>query len=193
MRKRLSRKGNSIQNLLGIQSFSEYGLQTERGELLFFHVAPINIAVLSPEIIEDKIEKLRMVLTALPGIEISCTDSSECFDDNKAYLRNRQDTEREAKVQSLIKQDMDFLDGIQWEMATARQFVFIAHCKGKTPQQVFQEVNAIEKAIASQGFESRRMRKQDIKRYLALYFDASMYAEHLPDIDGAQYCIPVRE
>ena len=31
------------------------------------------------------------------------------------------------------------------------------------------------------------MKKPEIKRFLALYFEASQYGEALPDIDGAQY------
>ena len=31
------------------------------------------------------------------------------------------------------------------------------------------------------------MKKDEIKRFLALYFDASMLGEHMPDYDGSQY------
>ena len=31
------------------------------------------------------------------------------------------------------------------------------------------------------------MRKQDIKRFLALYFESSMAGEQMPDYDGEQY------
>ena len=31
------------------------------------------------------------------------------------------------------------------------------------------------------------MRKTDIKRFLALYFDASINGEQMPDADGEQY------
>lgn len=47
--------------------------------------------------------------------------------------------------------------------------------------------NRVEKVISEQGFEVRRMRKEDIKRFLALYFDASLNGEQMPDIDGEQF------
>jgi len=53
--------------------------------------------------------------------------------------------------------------------------------------QVFQAVNRIEKVISEQGFEVRRMRKSDIKRFLAIYFDASMNGDQMPDTDGGQF------
>ena len=90
-------------------------------------------------------------------------------------------------VRMLLKQDMDFLDHIQVEMATARQFLFIGRCKGMKPGQVFDTANRIEKVISEQGFEVRRMKKEDIKRFLALYFDASMNGEQMPDVDGEQF------
>ena len=62
-----------------------------------------------------------MVLSAVPDIEVTCTDSCECFDDNKTYLQARLEEETNPKVRKIIKKDIDFLDDIQTEMATARQ------------------------------------------------------------------------
>ena len=182
------KKGRSVQDLIGIKTFTRYGLMTNRGELLFYLVAPTNISVLSHANIEIKIYHLMMVLSAIPDLEITCTDSSECFDDNKAYLTDRLKAEQNPKVRKIIKKDIDFLDNIQMEMATARQFMFIARLKNQKDKQSFDAANRIEKVISEQGFEVRRMRKADIKRFLALYFEASMNGEQMPDIDGEQFC-----
>ena len=181
------RKGHSVQDLMGVKTFTKYGLATNKGELLFYQVAPTNISVLSHINIEIKIRHLMMVLSSIPDIEIACTDSSECFDDNKAYLHDRTDEESNPKVRKLIKKDIEFLDQIQMEMATARQFLFIARCKKMKPSQVFRTANSIEQTITEQGFETHRMKKDEIKRFLALYFDASMNGEHMPDVDGEQF------
>ena len=181
------RKGHSVQDLMGVKTFTKYGLATNKGELLFYQVAPTNISVLSHINIEIKIRHLMMVLSSIPDIEITCTDSSECFDDNKAYLHDRTDDETNPKVRKLIKKDIEFLDQIQMEMATARQFLFIARCKKMKPSQVFRTANSIEQTITEQGFETHRLKKDEIKRFLALYFDASMNGEHMPDVDGEQF------
>lgn len=181
------RKGNSVQDLIGVKTFTKYGLATNKGELLFYQVAPTNISVLSHINIEIKIRHLMMVLSSIPDIEITCTDSSECFDDNKAYLHDRVDVETNPKVRKLIKKDIEFLDQIQMEMATARQFLFIARCKKLKPAQVFRLANSIEQTITEQGFETHRLKKEEIKRFLALYFDASMNGEQMPDVDGEQF------
>ena len=181
------KKGRSVQDLVGIKTFTRYGLMTNKGELLFYLVAPTNISVLSRTNIEIKIRHLMMVLSAIPDLEITCTDSSECFDDNKAYLTDRLKAEQNPKVRKIIKKDIDFLDNIQVEMATARQFMFIARLKNQKDKQSFDSANRIEKVISEQGFEVRRMRKAEIKRFLALYFEASMNGEQMPDIDGEQF------
>ena len=181
------KKGQSVQDMMGIRTFTKYGLRTEKGDLLFYMVSPTNISVLSYANIEIKIRHLMMVLSSLPDIEITCTDSSECFDDNKAYLHSRLENEQNPKVRKLIRQDIGFLDNVQVEMATARQFLFTVRVKGKKQKQVFEQANRVEKIISEQGFEVRRMRKEEIKRFLAIYFEASMNGEQMPDGDGEQF------
>ena len=77
-----SKRNRSVQQMLGIQTFTKYGLLTDGGELLFYRVAPTNISVLSAANIDIKIQHLKTLLSTIPDIEIVCTDSCECFDDN---------------------------------------------------------------------------------------------------------------
>ena len=184
---KIKRKGQSVQELMGIKSFTEYGLATNRGELLFFSVAPTNISVLSQTSVGNKIHHLMMVLSTIPDLEIVCTDASECFDDNKQYLKQLKEQEKSKNVRGIIAKDAEFLDHIQTETAIARQFMMIGRCKIKKPEQIFQMTNTIAKTISEQGFEVRRMKKDDIKRFLALYFNASINGEQMPDQDGEQY------
>lgn len=187
VKEKRQKKGRSTQDLIGIKTFTKYGLETNKGELLFYLVSPTNISVLSSVNIEIKIRHLMMVLSAIPNIEIVCTDSCECFDDNKHYLQTRLVEEQNPKVRKIIKKDVEMLDHVQAEMATARQFLFILRCKGLKPEQVFQAANRSEKIISEQGFEVQRMKKADIKRFLAIYFGASMSGDQMPDTDGEQF------
>ena len=41
--------------------------------------------------------------------------------------------------------------------------------------------------LREEGFDFRHLKKPDIKRMLAIYFDASLYGEQMPDVDGAQF------
>lgn len=177
----------SVQDLIGAKSFTRYGILTAWGEMVMYQVAPTNISVLSPANIEAKIHSLAVLISTVPNLGIICSDSSECFDANKSYLQARLETETNPCVRILLEKDIEFLDSIQVEMATARQFFFVARFKNLKPSQVFSESTQIEKSIAAQGFEVKRMRKPDIKRFLALYFDAYMNGELMPDYDGEPY------
>lgn len=181
------RKGRSAQQLLGIQTFTKYGLLTDNGELLFYRVAPTNISVLSAANIEIKIRHLQMLLSAIPDLEIICTDSCECFDDNKAYLHRRAMAESNPEVRGLLLKDKEMLTSMQAEMSNARQFVLVKRCKGMKPEQVFVAMNRVLKSVSEQGFEAQRMDKADIKRLIAIYFGASMDGDLMPDTDGGQF------
>lgn len=161
MKQQKKKKGRSVQDLLGIRTFTKYGLSTNKGELLFYLVSPTNISVLSHTNIEIKIRHLMMLLSALPDIEIVCTDSSECFDDNKAYLVERLEIEENAKVRKLIKKDIEFLDTIQVEMATARQFSLLQGSKDRKKNRPSKPQTALRaklpaKALRCIGLKSRR-------------------------------------
>lgn len=186
-KKRKGRRGKSVQEMMGITSFTRYGLETDRGELLFFQVAPTNISVLSSANIEAKINRLKMLLSVVPDMEIVCADSCERFDDNKSYLSKRAREESSTQIKSLLLLDRDMLTDLQAEMSTARQFVLVKRYYGLKSSVVFHEANEIQKKIAEAGFEVRRMKKPDIKRFLAIYFGASMDGDQMPDVDGGQY------
>ena len=179
------KKGNSTRALLGLEGFSNYGIQTASGELAVFLVQPTNISVLSHTNVEIKIRHLLMVLSAHPGLEISCLDSCERFDDNKRFIKRRLREEENPAVRGVLEQEIGYLESKPIEMSTARQFLFVLRfTKGEKPEQVFQAINLTEKTITEQGFEVRRMDKDDIKRVLGLYFGTSMTGEAVEDVDG---------
>ena len=176
-KKRKKKNVTAVQTLIGIKGFTEYGLSTAGGELLFFVISPTNISVLSSD----------LALSAAPDMEIVCVDSAERFDDNKAYLQERINNETNPQIKTLLEKDAAFLDEIQAELTTARQFIFIARCKGLKPSQVVSYANTVSKVLSEQGFDVHRMKKPMIKRLIALYFDASLTGESIPDYDGEQY------
>ena len=187
MKKTKKGKRNSVQELLGIQRFTRYGLLTDLGELVFFRVAPTNISVLSRMNIENKISHLKDLLTVEPDTEIICTDSCECFDDNREYLQRRVMEETNPKVRQLLEQDRKMLTQMQAEMANAREFFFVKRYTGMKPSMVFASINDVLKRITERGFEVQHMKKADIKRMLAIYLGSSMDGDNLPDIDGRQF------
>ena len=185
--KRKKRGKKSVQNLLGLQGFTAYGLQTTGGELVFFAIQPTNISVLSHANVEIKIQNLLMVLRSLPHLEaVCCLDSAQRFDDNQQFMESRIRQEDNPKVREALEQDREFLDSIQLEMSTARQFVLGLRFKNEKDSAIFSRINDAQKALHDEGFEAWRMGKPEIKRMLALYFESSMTGDQIPDVEGME-------
>lgn len=180
------KKGNtSTQTLLGVKHFSRNGVQTAgHGELAYFLVTPTNISVLSRVSIEQKIRHLTQLLSAQPDIEILCMDARENFDDNKVYLDVRREDETNPAIRELLEKDKRFLDDIQLEMSTAREFMFIVRLRNESEEQSFAGLNRIEQLINEQGFGCRRADRDDVKRVLSRYFGLTTEEKQLDDTDG---------
>ena len=180
------KKGNiSTQELLGVKSFSRNGIQTDgHGELVYFMITPTNISVLSRVSIGQKVHHLMQLLSAQPDIEIVCTDARENFDDNKLYLDDRAENEQNKKVRDLLLRDKAFLDDIQLQMSTAREFLFVIRLRNESDEQSFANLNRIEKLINEQGFDCKRAERDDVKRILARYFGVGQTDASIDDTDG---------
>ena len=180
------KKGNiSTQELLGVKSFSRNGIQTDgHGELVYFMITPTNISVLSRVSIGQKVHHLMQLLSAQPDIEIVCTDARENFDDNKLYLYDRAENEPNKKVRDLLLRDKAFLDDIQLQMSTAREFLFVVRLRNESDEQSFANLNRIEKLINEQGFDCKRAERDDVKRILARYFSVGQTDASIDDTDG---------
>jgi hypothetical protein len=178
------RNRNSAQELFGIKGFTDFGLDTAGGELVFFQVAPANLSVLSPERVAAKTQDLLQLLSAVPELEILVTDSCESFDQNRLFLKRKREEESNPKVRDILEQDLDFLDRTQSQMASARQFLFCIRMKNASREQVFTQANRMEKQISGQGFAVRRLDRGGLKRLMALYFGASLSGERMGDFDG---------
>ena len=120
-------------------------------------------------------------------MEVICTDSCECFDENREYLRQRALEESNPKVRSLLEQDRTMLTRMQAEMSNAREFFFVKRYREMKRDMLFTQINEVRKKMSELGFEVQHLPKADIKRLLAIYFGASMDGDKMPDADGAQY------
>ena len=180
----MAKRKNSVQSLIGFERFTNYGIKTEKAEIAFFSVEPTNISVLSEVNIDNKIHHLMTLLTSVPFLEIMALDSFEYYDSNKAYVKARLQEEQNVSIRKLLLADLDFLDGIQIEMSTARQFLFAIRFKREKENIIFNRINEVDKIFKDNGFIVRRMNKNDIKRMLALYFGTSISGDMIEDIEG---------
>lgn len=181
------RRNNAVQSLIGFERFTRFGVKTDKAEIAFFSVEPTNISVLSGANIDTKIRYLMTLLSTVPDLEIIVLDSCECFDSNKIYVKERLEIEENESVRKMLQADHSFIDEIQAEMSSARQFMFAIRFRREKDEQIFNTINRVDKAISEHGFAARRMTKPEIKRMLALYFGTSISGEEISDIEGEEY------
>ena len=180
----------STRQLIGTKAITDYSLQTyEHGELVYFMIKPSNISVLSEASIAARIYALMTVLKGMAEIEMCCLNSRENFEDNKRFLRSRIEQENSSIICKLLEADQVFLDRIQVQMATAREFLIIIRLKDEKQKEIFPYLSRIEKTLREQGFTVKRSECDDIKRILAIYFEQNVTTEKFEDFDGERWVI----
>ena len=188
--KNRSKQKLSTRQLIGTKDITDYSLQTyEQGELVYFIIKPSNISVLSEASISARIYALMTILKGMAEIEMCCLNSRENFEDNKRFLRTRIEQEDSPTVRKLLEADLIFLDRIQVQMATAREFLIIIRLKDEKQSEIFPYLNRIEKTLREQGFSVKRAGKEDVKRILAVYFEQNVTTETFEDFDGERWVI----
>ena len=181
----------STRQLMNTRRITEYSLETYHGdELVYFMIRPTNLSVLSESSVGARVYALMNVLKGVAEIEMLCLNSRENFEENKGFLRRRAEEERNPVIRQLLERDQIFLDRIQVQMATAREFLILIRLRNQKGKDVFSYLDRIEKSLKEQGFDSRRADEEDIKRILAVYYGQNVTSEKFEDFDGARWIIP---
>ena len=189
--KREAAERESTRRLIGAKEITDYSVATwGHGELVYFMVKPANLSVLSEASIGTRIYALMTVLKGVAEIEMLCVNSRESFEDNKRFLRQRMEQEKNPAVRKLLEKDLTHLDRIQVQMATAREFLILIRLKNEKEAEVLPYLARIEKSLKEQGFTAKRAGREDIKRLLAVYYEQNVTTERFEDFDGERWIIP---
>ena len=181
----------STRQLMNTRRITEYSLETYDGdELVYFMIRPTNLSVLSESSVGARVYALMNVLKGVAEIEMLCLNSRENFEENKGFLRRRAEEERNPVIRQLLERDQIFLDRIQVQMATAREFLILIRRRNQKAKDVCSYLDRIEKSLKEQGFDSRRADEEDIKRILAVYYEQNVTSEKFEDFDGVRWIIP---
>lgn len=181
---------STTRQLINTKSITDYSLQTYDGyNLVFYIVQPTNISVLSQTNVSARIYALMTIIRGIAEVEIICMNNRENFDSNKRFLKERMEDEQNPVIKELLKLDLNFLDRIQVQMATAREFLFVFRLKEENESEIFPYLNRIEKMMKDQGFSVMRAGSEDIKRILAVYFEQNVTTEKFENFDGERWVI----
>lgn len=188
--KKEKKQRESTRALIGVREITDHSIITDgHGELVVFIVKPSNISVLSEDSIRARIYALMTVLKGMAEIEMCCLNSRENFEENKRYLKQRLAAEQNYVIRKLLEADLTFLDQIQVQMATAREFLITVRLINQNEKEVFPYINRIEKTLREQGFSIKRADEDDLKRILAVYFEQNLTQETFENFDGERWVI----
>ena len=179
----------STRQLMGIDDFTDYGIATRMGNLVFFAIKPTNISVLPGSGVGARIYALLNVIKGQVEIEMLALNSKESFENNKDFYRQQANLEDLPAIRKLLEQDSAHLDRIQVLMASSREFYILVRLQGKKESDVFSYLSRIEKSIKDNGFTVRRATEQDLKRMLGVYFEQNVTTEQFEDYDGERWII----
>ena len=179
----------SARQLMGIDDFTDYGIATRMGNLVFFAIKPTNISVLPGSGVGARIYALLNVIKGQVEIEMLALNSKESFENNKDFYRQQANLEDLPAIRKLLEQDSAHLDRIQVLMASSREFYILVRLQGKKESDVFSYLSRIEKSIKDNGFTVRRATEEDLKRMLGVYFEQNVTTERFEDHDGERWII----
>ena len=187
--KKKDAREQSTRQLMGIDDFTDYGIATRLGNLVFFAIKPTNISVLPGSGVGTRIYALLNVIKGQAEIEMLALNSKESFENNKDFYRQQANLEDLPAIRKLLEQDSAHLDRIQVLMASSREFYILVRLQGKKESDVFSYLFRIEKSIKDNGFTVRRATEQDLKRMLGVYFEQNVTTERFEDHDGERWII----
>ena len=187
--KKKDAREQSTRQLMGIDDFTDYGIATRMGNLVFFAIKPTNISVLPGSGVGARIYALLNVIKGQAEIEMLALNSKESFENNKDFYRQQASLEDLPAIRKLLERDSAHLDRIQVLMASSREFYILVRLQGKKESDVFSYLSRIEKSIKDNGFTVRRATEQDLQRMLGVYFEQNVTTERFEDHDGERWII----
>ena len=176
----------STRELINVKSIEQNSIKTcDDRHILYFLVKPVNLAVLSRSSIEVKINALMNVIKGIDSVEFVAMNSREDFESNKQMLRKRFGEESNEAVRTLLAKDLQFLDRVQVQTASAREFLICLRFKHE--DDILPNVSRVEKLLGEQGFNARLALQDDIKRLFAVYFAQNVTQLVMDDYDGERW------
>lgn len=178
----------NTRRLINSESIDRFGLRTYQGTtLVYFLIRPTNLSVLSETAVRQKVQELMLATQAMQEVEWMALDSRENFETNREYLKRRIRQEPLPVLRALMEKDRAYLDQIQIQTATTREFLVCVRLKNYNEKEVYPYLNRLSKLMEEHGFDVRRADREDVKRLLAVYFTQSVVTEHYDDFDGERW------
>ena len=168
------RKNGSSRRLLGIKSIEDgYILREDSSEIYFFKIQPYNLAVLSNDVIENKIDAFTEILKVMDEMSIFCLDGSEDFSSNKNNLKRRINEETNPAIKKLLQKEY------------LLAFRILQHRKKEDMVKLHHMISNAKDT----GLMISQYTREDIMKLMQIYHKQDNTTDYLFDVDGEQYIL----
>jgi hypothetical protein len=174
----------STRQLMGIDRLTSHGVQTPKGELVFFLIQPDNLSVLPAEEVRGRVRALSELLRGVQDITLRALDSRESYAKNQSWYMERREKEDNPALRELLRRDRDHLDEIQTMTAASREFLMVCRLSKEDGPDREARIAHLAKVISDYRFRVRVAEEQDVKRLLAVYYQQDKTTEYFENIDG---------
>ncbi len=180
----------STRKLLNMKWIDKFGIHTyDKSMHCYFLVNPLNLSVLSNDVILSHIYSMLNLLKGCESLEIIALNQRENFERNKVFLKSRIEKEENEEVRMLLQSDLIALDEMQSETAASRMFLMKVQFKKVKDFDYYGHLNRIEKSFANNGFEVTRCSLEDMMTMMAVYAEQNFTSTVFDRIDGERWII----
>jgi hypothetical protein len=184
------RKNGSSRRLLGIKSIEDgYILREDSSEIYFFKIQPYNLAVLSNDVIENKIDAFTEILKVMDEMSIFCLDGSEDFSSNKNNLKRRINEETNPAIKKLLQKEYDEVTYLQQNSTTSRVFLLAFRILQHRKKEDMVKLHHMISNAKDTGLMISQYTREDIMKLMQIYHKQDNTTDYLFDVDGEQYIL----
>ena len=179
--KKNNRSSKTVQELLGIKSIEGNVIKTVQGNKYFIRIAPKNINILPDNMLLNIINNLKEICNMSEDIEFLAVDKVERMEDNKNFINELLDEERDPVYMELLENDLEYFQRLETSNGASREFYIIIPFKDYDKnKQLFRD---IEHALETKGFNILNCNKNIIKNMLQVYLERNFSGEVVRDFD----------
>lgn len=178
------KKQNSTQKLIGFSKIEQEGIfVTNTGSYAMWEISPYNLSVMSQNELTININKLTVLLSQCPNLEIMALDATSTLENNLLYLKSRISSEQNPKIRKLLELDYKEISSLAASANTTRRYLFVMKLPRNNGKNMMRYL-LYEKSMEDLGFKVQRLNKEGVKTVIANMLDC---VTPIPDYDGLQY------
>lgn len=179
----------SIRMMINLKSFAlDNGILGYDGfQRVYILLQPYNIGVLGKDAVYSKIRDLQNAIEGIGTLEILCLGSTQSYDPNIQYLKQRLEVETSPMIRRLLNEDIEHFNSLSVSMSTSREFMLVVRFIRQDEDSIRSKLLQYLQLLKERGFNASVATKQELMKIFAVYWGQDIYTTKFFDFDGQQY------